>query len=172
MKKTAAVLAATVFCAASSAAYAMYTINNKGTWPESWPEELEPLRKQSRTITGSLLNTTHYEIPFTSREDFESAWPHLLKARSKGAPVILLRGPREDYGPSIGAGVRVWPPLARKGNRGAPAAPIPGQTNVRARWLSTGFIELVVDGELVDLNRIPLPEDAPIIDRRFEEGDH
>ena len=30
-------------------------------------------------------------------------------------------------------------------------------------------IELSVDGDIVDLNRIPLPADTPIIDKRFEE---
>jgi hypothetical protein len=30
-------------------------------------------------------------------------------------------------------------------------------------------IELVVDGKIVDLNRIPIPPDTPIIDKRFEE---
>lgn len=30
-------------------------------------------------------------------------------------------------------------------------------------------IELVVDGNIIDLNRIPLPADTPIIDKRFEE---
>jgi hypothetical protein len=29
----------------------------------------------------------------------------------------------------------------------------------------------VVDGEIVDLNRIPLPPDTPIIDERFKDGD-
>lgn len=28
---------------------------------------------------------------------------------------------------------------------------------------------LVVDGQVVDLNRIPLPKDTPIVDRRFDE---
>ena len=35
------------------------------------------------------------------------------------------------------------------------------------RWMYTNFIELVVDGNVVDLNRIPLPPDTPIIDLRF-----
>jgi hypothetical protein len=34
----------------------------------------------------------------------------------------------------------------------------------------TTFIELVVNGEIVDLNRIPLPTDTPIIDERFKDG--
>lgn len=35
--------------------------------------------------------------------------------------------------------------------------------------MNTTFIELVVDGKIVDLNRIPLPRDTPIIDERFKE---
>jgi hypothetical protein len=34
----------------------------------------------------------------------------------------------------------------------------------------TSYIELVVDGRIVDLNRIPLPVDTPIIDERFGAG--
>ncbi len=38
--------------------------------------------------------------------------------------------------------------------------------------MNTTFIELVVDGSIVDLNRIPLPEDTPIIDERFKVEDN
>jgi hypothetical protein len=31
-------------------------------------------------------------------------------------------------------------------------------------------IELVVDGKIVDLNRIALPADTPIVDERFSEA--
>ena len=30
-------------------------------------------------------------------------------------------------------------------------------------------IELIVDGDIVDLNRIPLSADTPIIDKRFKD---
>jgi hypothetical protein len=30
------------------------------------------------------------------------------------------------------------------------------------------YIELVVDGNIVDLNRISLPADTPVIDERFK----
>jgi hypothetical protein len=36
--------------------------------------------------------------------------------------------------------------------------------------MNTTYIELVVDGEIVDLNRIPLPADTPMIDERFTDG--
>jgi hypothetical protein len=33
----------------------------------------------------------------------------------------------------------------------------------------TIYVELIIDGEIVDLNRIQLPPDTPIIDDRFKE---
>ena len=37
------------------------------------------------------------------------------------------------------------------------------------RWMRANYVELIVDRRIVDLNRIPLPADTPIIDKRFEE---
>jgi len=34
----------------------------------------------------------------------------------------------------------------------------------------TNYIELIVDGNIVDLNRIHLPADTPIIDERFKDA--
>jgi len=42
------------------------------------------------------------------------------------------------------------------------------QDNPRSTWMNATFFELVVDGEIVDLNRIALPKDTPIIDERFK----
>ena len=144
MKRNTIVVAALVFCSASSA-FAVWSVSNKGMWPETWPQELEPLRKQSRTLQGSLANLTFHEIPFTNRDDFEAAWPHILKIKSKGVPITLFRSPHKFLG-TLKAGVRIWHP--------------PYQT--RNIWL-------VVDGDIVDLNRIPFPPDALIIDKRFED---
>jgi hypothetical protein len=44
-------------------------------------------------------------------------------------------------------------------------SPLPGQTDNPAT-----YIELVVDGNIVDLNRIPLAAHTPIIDERFKDG--
>src|SRR5207244_3909467 len=113
----------------------------------------------------------HYQIPFTKREEFESAWPHLLKVKSKGAPIILVRGPKTDFMEIKPAGVLIHsPPAGQSDNPGTPEAAIPGVTNSRERWMNTTYIELAVDGEIVDLNRIPLPPDTPIIDERFKDG--
>jgi hypothetical protein len=69
--------------------------------------------------------------------------------KSKGAPVRLVRGPNFFLGEDRKAGVVIHcPPL--------------GQSDDPAT------IELVVDGDIVDLNRIPLPADTPIIDERFK----
>ena len=48
--------------------------------------------------------------------------------------------------------------------------PESGRTNVRARV----EIELIVDGKVIDLNRIQFPPDTPIIDQRFDspKGDN
>ena len=167
MKRTTAFLAAIAFCAVCSTAYALYRVANEGLWPKSWPEQLEPLRARSRTLVGPMVAQRHYEIPFTERKDFEAAWPHLLKAKSKGAPVILLR-PDEERFITVDAGVVIHSPPTGQDKRVHPEAPT-NSTNVRTRWMWTTYIELVVDGEIVDLNRISLPAETPIIDMRFED---
>ena len=151
-RTTALVIALAVF-AAGSAVLAISTGGPGGEWPTTWPKELEPLRKQAWTWEHD--SGTSYDIPFASREEFESAWPHVLKLKSDGAPITLVRGPRLRVGPGKTAGVQIFPP---------------------ARWATTGpfsvtRIVLVADGATVDLNRIPLPADTPIIDERFKAGD-
>jgi hypothetical protein len=171
MKRTIALLAAIAFCGMCSAVYALYLISDSGTWPKSWPKELEPLRKQARTLEGPEAPFQHFQIPFTKREEFESAWPQLLKVKSKGAPIILVRGPKTDFMEIKPAGVLIHsPPPGQTDNPATPEAPIPGVTDPRERWMYTTYMELVVDGAIVDLNRIPLPADTPIIDERFKDG--
>ena len=162
-----AFLTAIAFSALCSTAQALYSVADKGAWPESWPKELEPLRKQSRTFVGPVAPQPHYEIPFTNREEFESAWPKLLKVKSQGAPVFLVRGPTSLGGTKAGVWIHCPPPLT--GNRGLPEVPLAGDPSEAGSWLYTTFLELVVNGNIVDLNRIPLPVNTPIIDKRFEK---
>lgn len=136
---------------------------DKGIWPEGWPKELDPVRKQARTYEGPKVLNRHYLIPFTSREEFEAAWPHFLKVKAKGAPIILLRGPKTDFMEIKPAGLIVHTPPVDRDKRANAEAPIPGQGDV----MNATSIELVVDGNIVDLNRIPLPADTPIVDERF-----
>ena len=98
-------------------------------------------------------------IPFSKREEFEAAWPHLLKVKSNDAPIHLQRGKSFFLGDAK-AGVVVHCPAPR--SRDAAAA--------NAKQRDATRIDLIVDGEIVDLNRIPLPKDRPIIDERFKEG--
>jgi hypothetical protein len=80
--------------AASTVCFALVSTLQQGWWPDSWPKELEPLRKQARTVrVAHGISETVYEIPFKSREDFEKAWPHILKLKSKGASLILEKSP-------------------------------------------------------------------------------
>ena len=166
MRKTMALLTGIALCAMCSIAYALWGVANKGTWPESWPKELEPLRSQAQTYEGSSEQRKYvnYLIPFTKREQFEAAWPYLLKVTSKGAPIILVRGPKTDFLGIKPAGVIIHsPPDGTK----QPEEPRADNwvKDLADRWW-TDCIELVVDGDIVDLNRIPLPPDTPIIDER------
>jgi hypothetical protein len=154
MRSATAFLAAIAFVAACPAVYALSTGGPGGTWPKGWPKELEPLRKQAWTWEHDFSGKS-YDIPFANREEFEAAWPHLLKLKSKGVPITLLRGPQLRVGSGKTAGVRIDPPVK----------------SVTEGPLSVTRIVLVVDGDIVDLNRIPLPADTPIIDERFKDGD-
>lgn len=170
MKRTIAAAAALTLVAAVPA-YALYSVSEKGEWPTTWGKELEPLRKQSRTLVGPMVAQRHYAIRFTKREEVEAAWPHLLKQKTGGAPIILVKGPNFFLGDKARAGVIVHcPPEGQAKNPATPEAPIVGVTNPRERWMNTNYIELVADGEVVDLNRLPFPADTPVIDERFSEG--
>jgi hypothetical protein len=161
MKQTIATLAAIVLFSACPL-YADYTVEDRGSWPDDWPKELEPLRAQSRTLEGPTRPSLHYAIPFTKREAFEAAWPHLLAVKSQGAPIVLRRGPSFWLGNESNAGVCIHTPPAGK-------TPITDAKEVDGNWERTIYIELIVDGEIVDLNRILLPADTPIIDERFKD---
>jgi hypothetical protein len=162
MKRLTICLVAVAIGIVGSAARADYSVEARGSWPESWPKELESLRKQARTLEGPLRPLLHYAIPFTKREDFESAWPHLLKVRTPGAPIVLRRGPSFWLGEEAAAGVVVHTPAAGE------AAPADAKA-AGDRIERTIYLELIVDGQIVDLNRIPLPPDTPIVDERFVE---
>jgi hypothetical protein len=153
MKRTVALLAAFV---AVCPAYADYSVTAKGTWPDSWPKELEPLRKQASTYEGPLAPNRHYAIRFTNRDEFETAWPYILKINGQGASIRLVRAPNFFLGEKSKAGVVVHCP--------------PVVDVVKKGRLNSTYIELVVDGEIIDLNRIPLPPNTPIVDERFKDG--
>lgn len=170
MKSRLALLAAIACLAVCSVTYAEYSVWDQGEWPKSWPQELEPLRKQARTFEGPRVLYRTYLIPFTKREEFEAAWPQLLKIKSKGAPIVLVRGPRTDFFAIKPAGVLIHtPPIDAKQSADSEVL-IADARKAHGDWRTNAtYIELAVDGEIVDLNRIPLPADALIIDERFKE---
>jgi hypothetical protein len=147
MKKLLFLLAAIVCCLAAPV-FAISFGGPGGEWPASWPKELEPLRKQAWTWEHDF-NGKSFDIPFTSREEFEAAWPHLLSLRSEKGTLTLLRGPRLRVDGKDDAGVCVL------------NYPIDHKMELCLR--------LVVDAEIVDLNRIRLPKDTVILDERFGE---
>ena len=190
---------------------ALWEIALEGRWPKDWPVELQPLRKQSRTLDHTQQGST-YEIYFANREEFESVWPYILSLKSKDAPLILLRSPSTFAGATTEAGVRILSPstgilVNPEGGHYPPGAEssLPGVEFLRigppwpdnitsksgalpkyvkyenGKWAPYDNeasremrraridIELIVDGKIVDLNRIPLPIDTQIIDKRFQE---
>jgi hypothetical protein len=89
-----------------------------------------------------------------------------LKLKTKGASVILLRGPNTKFKfmGAVKAGVRILTPASPNPPGYAEQAKKAGVT-----LRTVTDIELLVDGDIVDLNRIRLPANTPIIDKRFKD---
>lgn len=172
MTKTVLSIVALALVVMCSTAFALYSVSDTGDWPKHWPRELEPLRSQSRTFVGPTLNAQHFAMPFKTRDAFEAAWPHILKVKSKGAPIFLVRGQNFFLGKEQAGVIIHCPPDGQWDNPNTPEAPIEGYANEsESRWQWTNYIELVVDGRIVDLNRVLLPADTPIVDQRFKPND-
>jgi hypothetical protein len=216
-----------VFTLISASSIALITGRGEGNWPASWPKELEPYRKQAKTIELAAGNQENvYEIRFKNREEFEKLWSTILKLKDKGAPIRLRSIEKtfkkgslfNDEKPAVRIFSHVWPagPSYHPGDRKLiPAPPWPdsiksstgelpeyvtisedGMTwvpvfgqypeyvtvTVSQDWKTLnpveikkprGFIyrarteiELVVDGTIIDPNRICFPADTRIIDKR------
>ena len=139
---------------------AEYLVTKKGAWPKSWPKELEDLRDQAKSFEGPMLPSLHHAIPFSGQKEFEAAWPWILSVKEAGAPIVLKRGKSFWLDGKV-AGVCVHtPPENWKATT--------GYRSVKDKR-NLAYIELIVDGDIVDLNRIRLPKDTPIIDERFDK---
>ena len=66
-QSTIAVLLVTVVVLLTTGiAFPWVATRDRGTWPNDWPKELDPLRDQARTIEiATLIQQTIYEITFT-----------------------------------------------------------------------------------------------------------
>jgi len=114
-----------------------------------------------------MVAQQHFAIRFTDQAQFESAWTHLVKVKTKGAPVFLVRGPSFFLGEGVKSGVVVHsPPVGQSKNPNTPEAPIAGVTNPRMRWMNTTYLVVVVDGDVIDPDRIRMPANTPVIDER------
>jgi len=203
MSKRIALAGLTCIFVCTGICLAMVMSSDKGTWPDSWPKELEGYRNQSKSsgVAHGIQENVH-EISFTKREEFEKAWPHILSLKSKGAPLIIERSP-STYGVSgstAHTGVRIlcpsgsgsevdgkmyiadapWPDYLKSPSGELPEYVIFDHDN--AKWLPAdktervGFmnrarvdIVLITDGKIVDMNRIQLPPNTPVIDNRFKK---
>ena len=193
-KKSMVILLAVMTVLITSFCFALVEFSNTGIWPDSWPKELERYRKQSKSFSRDLgIEETWHEIYFQKREEFEQAWPHILKLKAKGAPLILERSPSTHWPSTVETGVRIfcpsppfsdppWPDDIRLPSGGLPEY----VSNQDGKWVahdgknrkdylryplyrSRVDIVLITDGKIIDLNRIPLPADTPIIDNRFKD---
>lgn len=82
-------------------AFALVVSHDRGSWPQSWPRELEPLRDHAQSIewaTGSQEDS-HY-IPFPTRAEFERFWPAIAKLLKPGSQLIL-RTPQSEREPGV-----------------------------------------------------------------------
>ena len=185
--------------ALASLCFGLVEISDTGTWPK----ELEQYRKQSKSLgVAHGIHENVHEIRFHKREEFERAWPHILKLKTKGAPLIIERTP-STYGVSgstAETGVRIlcsprssgflpggkmlhagppWPDYIKLPSGGLPEYVVLGKDKwiafdgknrvVTSRTRARVDIMLITDGKIVDLNRIKLPLDTPIIDNRFKD---
>jgi hypothetical protein len=191
----------------STVGLALVMVDKGGHWPESWPKELEPYRKQAETFQvaeGNQLNI--YEIRFRDREDFEQIWPTILRLKSKGAPIrlvscsdasrdatsmglfdnkvpavrILAPPFNTDVVMSLGitSGTESeWPSSVKLPTDELPeyivnaedGSWVPEQEVHQAvsfKYRVRIDIELVIDGKIIDLSRIRLPANIPIVDKR------
>jgi hypothetical protein len=138
-----------------------YQLHQGGDWPKSWPKELDSLRNYNAP-SGRLTWTfhrpgdplVHCGIKFNTREEFEEAWPHLLrKVKSSDMPIILRRGPSHWLG-GAWHGVCIHAPDTKK--------PLSEEELKKSPWKGKTQIELIVDGTVIDLNRTSLPSEHPI----------
>jgi hypothetical protein len=177
--------------------FASARIVDFGTWPEGWPKELEPLRKNARTFSlRAGIQEAIYEIRFKDRETFERYWPILIGLKSKGAPLTLKKivseKPKQEiWLPDEIPAVRIfatpggngppWPDSARMPDGRLSEYVVQKEIDGEKTWIPAtpgkdfkGFLfraridlEVVVDGKIIDLNRIRIPSDTPIIDNRW-----
>jgi len=138
--------------------------SNEGRWPETWPEELEPLRDRALTVgvaTGLQMNI--HQIPFEDPDEFEALWPVILGLKSKGGTLTLYSiGAIEESGwPSIDNSVptvRILAPPGGLSRVRQPGAP-PNEPEPLREETREELEELIEAGKAL-ASRAPWPESA------------
>lgn len=138
--------------------FADYVVSKDGAWPQNWPIKLEPLRNQSRSLEGGFYPIRFHEISFKDSSEFKRYWPTLLSLKSSKTSITLLKSPDPVFG-NLKAGVRI---------KCVPLNDLKAKEESVVKPKDKVWIELIVDGEIIDLNKVPLPGDAPIYDKRFD----
>jgi hypothetical protein len=106
-------------------------------------------------------------MPFLEETNGVAGCSKGKKVKTPGAPAFLVRGPNFFLGDGVKAGVIIHsPPVGQSNNPNPPEAPIAGITNPRVRWMNTTYLEVVVDGDVIDPDRIRLPGHTPLFDER------
>jgi hypothetical protein len=141
---------------------------NREDFEKIWPTILKVKSKEGTLKLSSI------EKPFDKKNFFFS----------KAEPVVRIRGPVHPAWPVTFRGGRKlvpgppWPESAKWATGELPEYVTDSQDHTTwvpyladpnrpaSKWRARIDIELVVDGKIIDLNRIRLPADTPIIDKR------
>ena len=162
------------------------------TWPKSWPPEFNGYLDRALHISPMTGGPAEefYDIHFNDYRQFESLWPAVLKVKTDGAPLTLKTFKPIEGSPLVSdfytkPYLRILVPPSNPARKievvrlpsGEPVEYLqldtdgwrplgsgPRETGYAARARTE--IVLYVDGSVIDLNRIPLPRNTPIVDER------
>lgn len=162
------------------------TFSDRDTFEDAWPVILE-VKTKGAPLTLYRVETDPPKAwgPLLSNEA-PAVRIYAPSDGYAGGPSSGSMGDRQDMERLVAEGkmLRCGPPWPEE--IVSPAGELPEyvvatEVDGTLRWIegrvedrSPGFlerarvdIELVVDGDIIDLNRIPLPADTPVVDKRF-----
>ena len=139
------------------------SFEKRGEFEKAWPEILELKTKGAPLILEKSPST--YKISGTTVETgVRILWPSMQSVKMDDGSVLRassidftsLKSPNGELPEYVIAKEGKW-------------IPYNGQDETDSRHRARVDIMLITDANIVDLNRIPLPADTPIIDRRFSK---
>jgi hypothetical protein len=153
-RKIGCLLATLALIASATLCLGMIVSHHVYNFPAGWPVELGPYLNDAWENELGLSKNSEYVIPFQDRERFERAWPLILAIKRAEGSLTLYRA--GETGPGL--------PTRLEGPSVRVIAPTHWSRSLDQDRVD---IMLVVDGKVIDLNRIPLPRNTLIIDRRW-----